>query len=102
MIAALSDLDMVIRMVDISVTDNTRALSFPAEISRLRHLLALILIALSCCGMILDQAREDKCESQLGKLSVALKLDSYYSNCRCMKHSLDFSDSCNSMYLPLI
>jgi hypothetical protein len=41
-------------------------------------------------------------DSPIGKLAVRLKLDSYYSNCKCMTHSLDFSDPCNSMYLGIL
>jgi hypothetical protein len=31
-----------------------------------------------------------------------MKLDCYYSGCKCTKPALDFRDPCNSMYLPLM
>jgi hypothetical protein len=49
-----------------------------------------------------EASAKDRCETTIGRLAVRFKLDSYFSNCQCMKHSLDFSDSCNSMYLPLL
>jgi hypothetical protein len=46
--------------------------------------------------------QNQKCDSPIGKLAVRLKYDLYYSNCQCMKHSLDLSDACNSMYIPIM
>jgi hypothetical protein len=67
-----------------------------------RWLLTFVLLA-SGCWVAVDQAvSKDRCETPIGRWAVRLKLDSYYSNCQCMKHSLDFSDACNSMYLPLL
>jgi hypothetical protein len=40
-----------------------------------------------------------RCNSPIGKLAVRMKLDNYYSSCKCMSPKLDFSDPCNSMYL---
>jgi len=45
---------------------------------------------------------QKRCDSPLGRLAVKAKVDLYYSNCQCMKHALDFSDPCNSMYLPMV
>ena len=45
---------------------------------------------------------QKRCDSPLGRLAVKAKLDLYYSNCQCMRHALDFSDPCNSMYLPMM
>lgn len=66
-----------------------------------RSLLVLALLAITC-GVVAEQAREDECKRVIGRLAVAMKLDSYYSNCQCMKRSLDFSDACNSVYFPLL
>jgi hypothetical protein len=64
----------------------------------------LLLCLLACVSWVAvnEASAKDRCETTIGRLAVRLKLDSYFSNCQCMKHSLDFSDSCNSMYLPLI
>jgi hypothetical protein len=43
---------------------------------------------------------EDKCKGPIGRLAVEMKLDYYYSGCKCMKPALDFRDPCNSMYIP--
>jgi hypothetical protein len=61
----------------------------------------LMLIALNL-SVVASDYRQRKCDSPIGKVAVALKMDSYYSNCHCMKHSLDFSDPCNSIYVPLL
>jgi hypothetical protein len=45
---------------------------------------------------------QKRCDSPLGRLAVKARLDLYYSNCRCMKHALDFRDPCNSIYFPLL
>lgn len=66
-----------------------------------RALLA-ILVGLGAWAAVSEVVVEDRCKTRLGKLSVQLKLDSYYSGCKCMKHSLDFSDPCNSMYIPML
>jgi hypothetical protein len=71
---------------------------------RLRAFQWLLLVLLSCgCWVAVNEATaKDRCETIAGRLAVRFKMDSYFSNCQCMKPSLDFSDSCNSMYLPLI
>jgi hypothetical protein len=61
----------------------------------------LLLAVLACCGcwVAVDQATaKDRCQTTIGRLAVHMKLDSYYSNCQCMTHSLDFSDACNAIY----
>jgi hypothetical protein len=73
----------------------------PVLLKRAAALVLAFLIALVWSAVMAEYAQR-KCDSPLGRLAVRLKLDSYYSNCRCMKHSLDFSDSCNSMYVPLL
>jgi hypothetical protein len=65
----------------------------------------LLLLGLLACGSwvaVNEASTKDRCETTIGRLAVRFKLDSYFSGCQCMKHSLDFSDSCNSMYLPLL
>jgi hypothetical protein len=65
--------------------------------------LLLVLVALTWVWSVATtNAAQRKCDAPIGKLAVRLKLDIYYSNCRCMKHSLDFGDPCNSMYIPLL
>jgi hypothetical protein len=61
----------------------------------------LVVLAWSWSAVATDIAQR-RCDSPLGKLAIKLKLDSYYSNCRCMTPSLDFSDPCNSMYLGVL
>jgi hypothetical protein len=62
------------------------------------QLLVLALLAVGCWTTVAQATEKDRCETPLGRLAVELKLDSYYSNCQCMKPSLDFRDVCN---LPL-
>jgi hypothetical protein len=72
---------------------------------RLKGLRWLLLCLLLACGSLVaanEATKKDRCETIVGRLAVRWKLDSYYSNCQCMKPSLDFSDACNSMYLPLV
>jgi hypothetical protein len=66
------------------------------------HLLLLALLASASWVAVNEASATDRCETTISRLALRFKLDSYFSNCQCMKHSLDFSDSCNSMYLPLI
>jgi hypothetical protein len=66
-------------------------------LQRGRGLLLAFLLALGV-SFVLSEAEKDRCDNIVGKLAVRLKLDSYYSGCKCMKHSMDFSDACNSMY----
>ena len=76
----------------------------PTSAYRLRIAQWLLLAVLVCgCWVAVNEATAmDRCEMIVGRLAVQFKMDSYFSNCQCMKPSLDFSDSCNSMYLPLI
>jgi hypothetical protein len=65
----------------------------------------LLLLGLLACGSwvaVNEASAKDRCETTIGRLAIRFKLDSYFSKCQCMKHSLDFSDRCNSMYLPLL
>ena len=63
-----------------------------------------LLLLLACLSQVAvnEVTAKDRCETTIGRLAVRFKMDSYFSNCQCMTHSLDFSDSCNSMYLPLL
>lgn len=85
-------------MVDIS-TDTPR-LRAPTTAYHLKgaQLLLLSVLACGCWVAVNDATAKDRCQTTLGRLAVRLKLDSYYSNCQCMKPSADFSDVCN---LPL-
>ena len=78
-------------MADITSNDVSRLAGY-WRLVRLRFLLVFALL-LICCVAVAQQVREDKCERVIGRLAVAMKLDSYYSNCQCMTHSFDFSDS---------
>jgi hypothetical protein len=69
--------------------------------ARWRFLLGL-LFALGLSAAMADTIadyRQKKCDAPIGKLAVKLRLDQYYSGCKCMKPALDFRDPCNSMYL---
>ena len=88
-------------MVDMPIPERSAPTSAGA-LKLARRLLTLVLISSACWVAVKETTEKDKCQTTLGRLAVRLKLNSYYSNCQCMTHSLDFSDSCNSMYLPLI
>jgi hypothetical protein len=64
-------------------------------------LLIAVLVAIVCCAAI-NATKENRCKGVFGRLTVQLKLDSYFSNCRCVKPSLDFRDACNSGYIAII
>jgi hypothetical protein len=78
--------------------------SAPTTAFHLKFAQWILLALLECgCWVAVDEATaKDRCQTIIGRLAVRLKLDTYYSNCQCMKHSLDFSDACNSMYITLI
>lgn len=63
--------------------------------------LGTLMLAFGLSEALTDYAQR-RCDSPIGKLAVRMKLDMYYSNCRCVTHALDFSDPCNSMYIPLL
>jgi heme/copper-type cytochrome/quinol oxidase subunit 3 len=88
-------------MVDIPLTDLPSPTTAVA-LKRARWLLTMVLVASGCWVAVNEATEKDKCKTTVGRLAVHFKLDAYYSNCQCMKHSLDFSDSCNSMYIPLL
>jgi len=73
----------------------------PVLLKRATGLILAFLLALGV-SFALTEYMERRCDRPLGKLAVQLKLDAYYSNCKCMTHMLDFSDPCNSMYIPLL
>jgi len=95
-------------MVDMPVSDlpskwRPDAPTSGVALKRAQLILMAILLLASSCWVAMNEATEkNPCETKLAKLSVYLNLDSYYSGCRCMKPSLDFSDSCNSMYIPIL
>jgi hypothetical protein len=64
-----------------------------------RWKLGLLLLFTAFLIVANEATTQDKCQTRVGRLAVRWKLDSYYSGCKCMKHSLDFSDRCNSMYV---
>jgi hypothetical protein len=86
-------------MADIS-TDipRLRAPTTAYHLTGFQLLLLSIMLACGCLAAIDELTTKDRCQTTLGRLAVQLKLDSRYSNCQCMKPSLDFSDPCN---LPL-
>jgi hypothetical protein len=89
-------------MVDIPLTESPPTNFSALKLTRWLLMMVLVLIASVCLAVAASEATEkDKCKTTLGRLAVQFKLDSHYSNCRCMTHSLNFSDSCNSMYLPV-
>jgi hypothetical protein len=89
-------------MVDIS-TEIPRGRS-PTSAYHLKgaQLLLLLILGSGSWVAVNEATAKDRCQTTIGRLAVRLKLDSYFSNCQCMKHSLDLSDVCNSMYLPLL
>jgi hypothetical protein len=96
-------------MVDIPIDPGTSVqwrprLNSPSITLALRvaFLLATFVLLAWSWSAVATEYAEKRCDSTLGKLAVRFKLDSYYSNCQCMTHSLDFSDACNSIYIPLL
>jgi hypothetical protein len=94
-------------MVDMPLPElQTKRRLFPPvtafALKQVRWFLAIIFISSACWVAVNEATEKDKCQTTLARLAVRFKLDSYYSGCSCMKPSLDFSDSCNSMYLPLL
>jgi hypothetical protein len=73
------------------------SLAMPATL-----LVAFLILLAWTWSAVATQYAEKRCDSPLGKFAVRFKLDSYYSNCQCMTHALDFSDPCNSMYLGIL
>ena len=74
------------------------------RIARGLVLLLAFLLALGWSGVLslASEASQRRCDTPVAKLAVKYKLDTYYSGCRCMEHKLDFSDPCNSMYIPMV
>jgi hypothetical protein len=92
------------QMADVTFPDERRAdrLLTANRLRQAQCLLLAVFLACGCWAAVNEATEKDKCETTLGRLAVPFKLNAYYSNCHCMTHSLDFSDSCNSMYLPLL
>jgi len=72
-----------------------------ARLTLLRVLIGAIVIAFGVC-IAAEIVSNNRCDTRLAKILVAVKLDSYFSNCQCMKPTMDFSDACNYMNLPLL
>jgi hypothetical protein len=70
--------------------------------ARQRWIVAALPFAMIIALVVIAVSAEDKCKSPIGRLAVEMKLDYYYSGCKCMKPALDFRDPCNSQYLPLL
>jgi hypothetical protein len=89
-------------MVDIPLPDLPskwrRAPTTASALKQAQWLLTIPLISSGCWVAVNEATKKDNCQTTLGRLAVKFKLDSYYSNCQCMKPSLGFTDSCNSMY----
>jgi len=88
-------------MVDMPISDTPttwrpRAPTTAPALKQARLLLALVLISSGCWIAVNEISEKDKCQTTFGRMAVRLKLDSYYSGCRCMTPGvLDFSDPCN-------
>jgi hypothetical protein len=78
---------------------NTRSVNIAMKVAFL--LMVLVAFTWAWIAVATDVAQR-RCDSPIGRLAVRLKLDSYYSNCRCLKPSLDFSEACNSMYSTIL
>jgi hypothetical protein len=91
-------------MADVTFPDERRAgrLLTANRLKQAQCLLLAVFLACGCWVALNEATAKDRCETALGRLAIRFKLDAYYSNCQCMTHSLDFGDSCNSMYLPLL
>jgi hypothetical protein len=87
-------------MTMVDITTNIPGSRTPTSAYHLMgaQLLLLAVLATGCWAAVNEATAKDRCQTTLGRLAVQLKLDSHYSNCQCMKPSLDFSDACN---LPL-
>jgi hypothetical protein len=95
------------QMVDTTISPpaqwQPRANSQPVSLALSAVALVALLFALTWSwSAVATDIAEKRCDSPIGKLSVYLKKDQWFSNCQCMKHALDFSDPCNSMYIPLL
>jgi hypothetical protein len=92
-------------MADVTFPDDrptTGRLTTASCLRLARRLLLAVFVAWGCWAAVKDATAEDRCETTLGRLSVRFKLDAYFSSCQCMKHSLDFSDACNSAYFAIL
>jgi hypothetical protein len=90
-------------MVDMPLDDRP----LPGALVTARSLKAALWLLLAfflCwgCWAAVREATQNRCETMLGRLSVQLKLDSYFSRCQCMNPSLDFSDPCNTPYIAVL
>jgi hypothetical protein len=66
-------------------------------------LVAMLTVALSwSAAQVLTDVLQRKCDNPVARVAVKMKWDQYYSGCKCMKPALDFSDPCNSMYIPAV
>jgi hypothetical protein len=93
------------QVADVTFPDDRRGAGRLVTANRLRlaqRLLLVVFFACGCWAAVNEATARDKCETTVARLAVRFKLDAYYSNCQCMSHSMDFSDSCNSMFLGLI
>ena len=94
-------------MVDMPLADQPfrpgwQGVATAGSLQLVQRVLVAVLLVLGSWVAVSELTTEERCETRLGKLSVQLKLDSYYSGCQCMKRSLDFSDACNSAYLAVL
>jgi hypothetical protein len=83
------------------ITTNIPGVATRTSAFRLKwaQLLLLSILACGCWVAVNEATAKDRCQTTLGRVAVRLKLDSYYSGCRCMQPGvMDFSDPCN---LPL-
>jgi hypothetical protein len=60
--------------------------------------LGALFLAFGLSEALTDYAQR-RCDSPIGKLAVRMKLDMYYSHCKCMTPEMDLRDGCNSMYI---
>src|ERR1700745_1760454 len=95
------------RMVDVPLPPPRKPLVWPGRLKVRAILLnkavigaslGAIFLAYGLSEALVDYAQR-RCNSPIGKLAVRMKLDQYYSGCKCIKPALDFSDACNTMYL---
>src|ERR1700722_6392008 len=80
-----SDNDNIYRGVDIKADRPTIGKSTWWRLGKI----VLVFVTVGATLLALDQSRKDKCKTVIGRLAVKMKMDSWYSNCQCMTHSLD-------------
>jgi hypothetical protein len=98
-------------MVDVTLPPPSQPSSWKGRLIKMRAIVLKKGVLAGAVGALflafglsegLTDYMQRRCNSPIGKLAVRMKLDYHYSGCKCMSPSLDFSDPCNSMYIPIL